>query len=171
MDELISEKELRQLTKRQLGIINKIIVHCSDSDYDYHDDIKVIDKWHRERGWICVGYHFFIRNNGIIELGRPIGTIGAHCEGHNKTSIGICLSGKSKFSNIQFKQLLTLLHNLVDTFYLLSEPSYTFQLFHHRDLNPHKTCPNFDMEKDARLYKHPYKDTDTDYLISLEKWQ
>ena len=31
--------------------INKIIIHCSDSDYGHHDNIEVIRYWHKKRGW------------------------------------------------------------------------------------------------------------------------
>lgn len=72
--------------------INKVILHCSDSDYANHDDIKVIKEWHLARKFNDVGYHYFIRKDGLIQKGRDITIIGAHCKGQNKSSIGICLS-------------------------------------------------------------------------------
>ena len=39
------------------------------------------------------GYHYVIKRDGQIELGRPIEKIGAHVKGYNKSSIGICYCG------------------------------------------------------------------------------
>src|SRR5678809_728655 len=72
--------------------INKIIVHCSDSDVKGHDDISIIRGWHvNERNFNDVGYHYFIKWNGTIQTGRALDIVGAHCYGHNKDSIGCLL--------------------------------------------------------------------------------
>ena len=52
-----------------------------------------IDMWHKERGWNGIGYHFVIRQDGSIELGRNINRVGAHNRGKNQTHIGICCTG------------------------------------------------------------------------------
>lgn len=52
-----------------------------------------IDRWHKERGWKGIGYHFVIRKNGAIELGRNINSVGAHNRGKNGSHIGICATG------------------------------------------------------------------------------
>ena len=122
--------------------INKIIVHCSDSDYSHHDDISVIRKWHtEERGWKDVGYHFFIQASGNVQWGRPIEQAGAHVSGQNKDSIGICLHGKQKFTQQQFNSLKSLLFDLIRQFDLTTNDVYG-----HRDFDRHKTCPNFDVK-------------------------
>ena len=70
---------------------NEIIVHCSATK-EYKDyDVEDIRKWHKERGFKDIGYHFVITRDGIIQRGRPMSQFGAHCRGHNKNSIGICL--------------------------------------------------------------------------------
>ncbi|MCP4649583.1 MAG: N-acetylmuramoyl-L-alanine amidase [PVC group bacterium] len=89
----------------------KIIFHCSDSIYG---NSAIITKWHLDRGFRTIGYHYVILNgllykgyynkyyDGHIETGRPLddGSVidateqGAHTRGHNKT-VGICLIGKS----------------------------------------------------------------------------
>lgn len=93
--------------------INKIIVHCSASDLK-SQDAKLIDKWHRERGFRKIGYHYFIRFDGIIEKGRFEYEIGAHCKGHNRDSIGICLAGLTleRFTQAQKESLRALLREL-----------------------------------------------------------
>lgn len=52
-----------------------------------------VDRWHRERGFHGCGYHYLVTLDGTIEQGRPIDEIGAHCKGHNATSVGIAYVG------------------------------------------------------------------------------
>lgn len=40
-----------------------------------------------------MGYHWIIKINGDIEAGRSENLQGAHCEGHNHHSIGVCYVG------------------------------------------------------------------------------
>ena len=41
--------------------VDRVFIHCSDSDWKHHDDISVIRKWHvDENGWGDVGYHYFM---------------------------------------------------------------------------------------------------------------
>ncbi|MFP4365509.1 MAG: N-acetylmuramoyl-L-alanine amidase [Bacteroidales bacterium] len=118
--------------------INKIIVHCSDSDNPTHDDISVIDQWHKQRGWKGVGYHYFIASDGEIQYGRELHEIGAHVRGHNRDSIGICLHGKTEFTHKQFQSLRTLLEAFDLTMNIAD-------VYGHRDFDKNKTCPNFDV--------------------------
>ncbi len=52
-----------------------------------------VHEWHKENGWSGIGYHFFVRKNGEIYRGRPLGTMGAHVQGKNNSSVGICAEG------------------------------------------------------------------------------
>lgn len=55
---------------------------------------RQIDEWHRARGYpYGIGYHYVIRRDGSIELGRPECIVGAHVKDHNRHSIGICYEG------------------------------------------------------------------------------
>lgn len=40
-----------------------------------------------------IGYHYVIRRDGSIEIGRPADMIGAHTSGQNSHSLGICYEG------------------------------------------------------------------------------
>ena len=74
---------------------NCIVIHHTGFP-DVDKDSKIIDihKLHQEvNGWAGVGYHYLIRKNGMIEQGRLPEAIGAHAYQHNKTSIGVCLTG------------------------------------------------------------------------------
>ena len=49
-----------------------------------------------EKGWMDIGYHAGVELAGAeyeAMLGRPWDFIGAHCEGHNRDSLGICFVG------------------------------------------------------------------------------
>ena len=79
------------------GILSKrkstkrIILHHAESSSCTADDIH---RWHLDRGWSGIGYHFFVRKDGSVYRGRPEDTVGAHASGANSDSIGICAEGK-----------------------------------------------------------------------------
>ena len=73
--------------------IDEIIIHCSDSPEGRNDKAEDIRKWHKQRGFNDIGYHYVIDLDGTVEQGRPIEQAGAHCTGHNAHSIGICYIG------------------------------------------------------------------------------
>tara|TARA_R100000544_G_scaffold36960_1_gene26532 strand:+ start:4639 stop:5226 length:588 start_codon:yes stop_codon:yes gene_type:complete len=78
--------------------INKIVIHCSATREGQDFNVETIRKWHTDpkpqgRGWSDIGYHYLIRLNGDLEIGRSIDRQGAHTRGHNKDSIGICYVG------------------------------------------------------------------------------
>lgn len=130
---------------------NFIAVHCSASIPDMATDAKVIDRWHRQRGFLMLGYHYVIKTDGMVEKGRDIGAIGAHVEGYNATSVGICMVGGvdangpagkpvNNFSKEQFKALAELLETLKAVY-----PAAVIQ--GHRDFpNVKKACPSFDVK-------------------------
>lgn len=127
--------------------INDLVVHCSATAEGRDFSAADIDRWHRERGWSGIGYHFVIRLDGTLEPGRPLQTPGAHVAGHNARSIGICLiggidaKGKSKntFTEAQMRSLVTLLKDLRARY-----PAT--RILGHRDYpGVAKDCPCFDV--------------------------
>lgn len=124
---------------RQIDFIG---VHCSSSDLEIHDNIETIRLWHIARGFTDIGYNFVILKNGTICNGRPIEKIPAHIYGHNKNSIGVCLTGDKIFSSDQFASLKKLLIELMDKYKLTP-----LDVLPHKAFNKNKTCPNFDLEK------------------------
>lgn len=69
----------------------RIILHHADASSCTADDI---DRWHKNNGWTCIGYHFFVRKDGSIYRGRQENTKGAHAGNSNTNSIGICFEGR-----------------------------------------------------------------------------
>lgn len=87
----------------------------------------------------CIGYHFVVGVNGAVFNGRHLEEIGAHAQGFNQKSIGICLVGTDQFSIDQWNSLATLVSGLRTKF-----PSA--QVLGHRDLpKVAKSCPGFDV--------------------------
>ena len=73
--------------------ITQIILHCSATPEGKDYTVADIDRWHRQRGFKMIGYHYVIYRDGSIHTGRPLEMVGAHCKGHNAHSIGICYIG------------------------------------------------------------------------------
>ncbi len=125
-----------------------IVIHCSATPAGMDIGAKEIDRWHRAKGWFRIGYHFVIRRDGSIEYGRELNAVGAHAVGFNERSIGICLVGgvakdnKTPENNYTPAQWLTLEK-------LVSELEQQFpkaKVVGHRDLNPGRGCPSFNVK-------------------------
>jgi len=126
-----------------------IAIHCSATSSKQNIGAKDIDKWHRAKGWACIGYHYVIRRDGTVEEGREESVIGAHVENWNAVSIGICMVGgvnaddvnkaENNFTEAQFKSLKQLLIDLKHRY-----PKAKIQ--GHRDFpKVAKACPSFDV--------------------------
>ena len=48
--------------------IKEIIIHCSATREGRDYTVADIDRWHRERGFFCIGYHFVIYRDGSIHV-------------------------------------------------------------------------------------------------------
>ena len=59
--------------------IDSIIVHCSATKAGQDFTAADIDRWHRERGFNGIGYHYVIRLDGRLEKGREIDLPGSGC--------------------------------------------------------------------------------------------
>ncbi|MBO4600131.1 MAG: N-acetylmuramoyl-L-alanine amidase [Bacteroidales bacterium] len=73
--------------------IDDIIIHCTATRKNRHHTVADIRRWHLQRGFDDIGYHYIIYLDGSVHVGRPIEIEGAHAYGHNQHSIGICYVG------------------------------------------------------------------------------
>lgn len=78
---------------KPLADVRHLIVHCSATAPTLDIGVQEIDLQHRQRGSFMIGYHFVIRRNGRMEIGRDVAQPGAHAPRYNQCSIGICLVG------------------------------------------------------------------------------
>ena len=65
--------------------INKAIVHCTATPEGRHTTVEDVRRWHLDRGWSDIGYHYLIYLDGTVHEGRPIEIQGAHTKGKTKT--------------------------------------------------------------------------------------
>ena len=119
-----------------------IVLHCSGVMPHVHQDISVIDKYHKSKGWLGVGYHEYVRRDGTVQHGRPIWQVGSHVVGHNKYSIGICYEGgldsAGKAADTRTPEQVRALRELVERYHAYFPDAI---IVGHNDLNPGKPCP------------------------------
>jgi hypothetical protein len=138
--------------------IDTIYLHCSDSAFG---EVRVIESWHRARGWKSIGYHYVILNgrpfkdvryfdflDGQIQPGHafnddPIfadNEVGNHVAGRNSTSVGVCLIGTTYFTGPQLMAARQVCVALVAKFGVRNIKG------HYEDPSANKTCPNIPMD-------------------------
>lgn len=136
-----------------------IVLHCSatrgvQSNIGAND----IRRWHIQRGWADIGYHYVIKRDGTLENGRPPDQIGSHVQGFNARSVGICLVGglddktwkpADNFTAAQWKTLTSLVARLVKIY-----PDA--KVLGHRDFPAvKKACPCFNARVWAKKHGFP----------------
>jgi len=89
----------------------RIVIHHSASSPSV--TVEDIHRWHLQRGWNGIGYHYIIYPDGSIYRGRPEWTRGAHAwqdEEHeaNSDGIGICLVGDFEIDSPTPQQIISL---------------------------------------------------------------
>ena len=124
--------------------ITLIIIHCSAVKPWQESGVREIDRWHRAKGWKSCGYHYVVRRDGTVEVGRPVEEVGAHCLNRNRHSIGICYEGgldaegrpadtRTEAQKKALRELLQQLHAKFPRAIIAG----------HNVFNPMKACPCF----------------------------
>ncbi len=130
--------------------INKIILHCAATPQGREVSVDTIRKWHLQRGFNDIGYHYVIHLDGKISSGRPLNKQGAHCSGQNRGSIGICYVGgmskdmkKAKDTRTQAQKdsLIKLMHELI---YKYNKD----MTIHGHNEYANKACPSFNVQEE-----------------------
>jgi len=128
--------------------VTKIIIHCTATPEGREVTVNEVTRWHLSRGFQTIGYHYLIYLDGTVHVGRPIETPGAHTEGHNANSVGVCYVGgldkamkpKDTRTTAQKAALLSLVKDLK-----IKYPSAT--IHGHKEF-ANKACPSFDVQKE-----------------------
>ena len=120
-----------------------LVLHQSGAEGEVGETVVEIDREHRKRGLLQIGYHFVIKTDGTVELGRSLDIPGAHTRGYNQFSVGVCLVGKvgELPTDGQRLSILELLRQME-----LNYPG--IELIGHSDL-PYtgKPCPGFNVKQ------------------------
>ncbi|CAF0949690.1 unnamed protein product [Adineta ricciae] len=76
------------------------VIHHTYQPPNCYDDVSCIErvKWiqdfhQKDRGWVDIGYHFLVGENGKVYEGRGWNRQGAHAPGWNNDAFGICIIG------------------------------------------------------------------------------
>ena len=125
--------------------INYIILHCADTEPDENIDITDIDRWHRDQGWACVGYHYVIPVNGELQVGRKLEVKGAHCRSYNQDSIGICYVGGRRNGMLADTRTPAQRETMRKLVLELLERFPKAKVCGHHDFNSIKACPCFNV--------------------------
>lgn len=149
-DGIVGTKTWARLNVPNPRYITKIIVHCSATPEGKDYTTADIKRWHLDRGFSDIGYHYVIYRDGSIHKGRDEKVAGAHCTGQNTCSIGVCYIGgvandgkqtpKDTRTLQQKNALLALLKDLKSKY-----PQA--KIYSHRDF-ANKACPSFDATKE-----------------------
>jgi N-acetylmuramoyl-L-alanine amidase len=140
-----------------IGQVRWIFIHTAA--YSGECDAAEIDAWHRARGWSAIGYHYVVRRSGHVEPGRDLIYAGAHVEGCNSRSLGICCEGHGDYephTGPQRAALLELCRTLMERYDLTAD-----SVLGHREVNglidaglvgdhyrTSKTCPGRRVDMD-----------------------
>jgi N-acetylmuramoyl-L-alanine amidase len=142
--------------------ISQIIIHCAATPNLKPIKASAIDAMHVMRGFKrhrdaisrfnpsmkAIGYHYVIETDGNIAFGRDLEEIGAHVQGSNANSIGVCLIGTDQFTDAQWASLKQLIITIATKLY--GKPTATIQnslatlkqmnvsIKGHRDYSPDK---------------------------------
>lgn len=129
--------------------IDSIILHCTDTKVGQKVTLDDIRRWHvDERKFSDIGYHFIVFPDGQVLKGRNIEVVGAHCKGHNLTSVGIAYVGGQTKDGIhadtrtseQKQSLLKLVMSLTKQY------NINFYNIHCHNDFANKKCPCFDIQ-------------------------
>lgn len=145
--------------------MHTIVIHCSATKEGVAYDREDIKKWHLARGFKDVGYHFVVKLDGTIELGRPLNQVGAHVSGGNTGTIGICYIGgldangkaKDTRTNAQKESLLkliTLLKENITIKAIKGHRDYSKDLNGNGIIEKHeyiKMCPCFEVKEEYKI--------------------
>ncbi len=125
--------------------INEIIVHCTATPEGKDYTVDEIRRWHKQRGFSDIGYHYIVHLDGDIEEGRNVDLSGAHCTNHNAHSIGVVYvggvakDGKTPKDTRTLDQKAALANLLIDLRRLYPNA----KIHGHSDF-ANKACPSFD---------------------------
>lgn len=127
------------MTKNQPQAI--VIHHTAVSRDQNAKQFAAVKKYHIEKGWGDIGYHYLIEPDGKIVKGRAETEVGAHTKEQemNSKSIGVCLTGFFDVEDPTTEQLAALegLIQEVRTKYGIKPE----QVYPHRFFANYKSCP------------------------------
>lgn len=136
----IKDTWLKFDTLNERNMTNMIVVHHTGNPVDDDLSAEEIHASHKAQGWAGIGYHYVIRKDGTIEVGRPVWSVGAHAYGRNRDTIGIHVCGNFEIAiptEAQMNSLAELIGHLCRRYDLQASKDVVVA---HRDLMPTACC-------------------------------
>ena len=133
--------------------IHKIIIHCTATREGDDISVDTIRRWHLNRGWSDIGYHYVIDIKGNINAGRPIELMGSHTRGFNKGSIGIAYVGGVEADGVTPKDTRTKAQK--DSIIRLVKKlkgCYPDVTIHGHNEFSNKACPSYNVQNEKDLF-------------------
>ena len=140
--------------------IDEIIVHCTATPEGQPRTVEQIRAQHKAQGYSDIGYHYLVYLDGTLHLGRDADISGAHAEGHNSHSIGVCYVGGVEnrpgvpYNKLKAKDTRTAQqrHALMSLLVDLRKLYPTARIIGHRDVDRKgKACPSFDAKSEYSI--------------------
>lgn len=130
--------------------INEIIIHCAATPEGKDFTVADITRWHKERGFSTIGYHWVVYRDGSIHPGRLEASIGAHVSGHNAGTLGVCYIGGLAANGTIAKDTRTPEQKaaLTDLVKALIAKYPTIKKVTGHNQYAQKACPSFDVRQD-----------------------
>lgn len=101
---LNSKEEIVKYLQSATREITTVVWHWTANYTDQgYIGSEQIDEIHRARGWAGIGYHFIVKRDGSIQVGRDINKTGAHVGGFNTRSIGISFVAGYKCTSDKYR--------------------------------------------------------------------
>jgi N-acetyl-anhydromuramyl-L-alanine amidase AmpD len=156
--------------------LKHIVIHCTATRENQNYTFEQCIRDHKARGFSQCGYHYFIRRDGTIHIGRPLNMIGAHVAGLNANSVGICYEGgldengkpKDTRTYQQRESILKCINSTL-SYFDDYQKIYSIQILGHRDFSQDKNrngvvepsefvknCPCFDARKEYQYAVNNY---------------
>lgn len=101
---LNSEEEIVRYLQGATREITTVVWHwtANYTDQGYIGSEQINDQHVNGRGWSAIGYHFIVKRDGSIQIGRNINKIGSHVGGFNTNSIGISFVAGYKCTSTKY---------------------------------------------------------------------
>lgn len=124
---------------------SELILHHAAAE----GSVQAIHNAHLARGWLGIGYHYYVRKDGSIWRGRDENCVGAHTLGHNLRSVGVCFEGNFEGEEMGEKQReagLLLLRDIISRYPGL-------KISAHRE-HDNTACPGRNFPAELLEYNH-----------------